>query len=133
MARLPLIAAVLVAGFFALTLVFPLSTMGDPAFDIPMLRARWYGAFYVFVAHLAAFVGALVLAWRWRSLWALASAVLSLAAFAVFFVEEGRIIRYGDLILPHDLAMPLVFQSQLATFGLAAAAAVALWRAYARR
>lgn len=130
---LSLISAVLVAGFFALTLVFPLSTMGDPAFDTPLLRVRWYGGFFVFVPHLIAFLGALWLALRGRSLWALAAAGLSLAAFAVFVTEQDRLIRYGDLILPHDQAMAQLWVSRWASFGLALGAALALWRDHARR
>lgn len=131
--QIPLISAALVAGFFALTLIFPLSTMGDPAFATPMLRARWYDGFLVFVPHLVAFLGALWLALRGRSLWAFAAAVLSLAAFGVFFTEQDRLIRYGDLILPHDQAMAQLWLSRWACFGLALSATLALWREHARR
>ena len=131
--QIPLISSALVAGFFGLTMTFPLSTMGDPAFDTPLLRVRWYGGFLVFVPHLVAFWGALWLAFRGRSLWALAAAILSLAAFGVFFTEQDRLIRYGDLILPHEQAMAQLWLSRWACFGLALSAALALWRDHARR
>ena len=121
-----------VAGFFALTLIWPLSTMGDPAYDIPMLRARWYGGFYIFVPHLLAGLVAGALAVRHRSPWALASAVLSMAAFWVIFTEEARFIRFGDLILPAEATLPRLWLSKIASFGLSLTALTALWRGHAR-
>lgn len=130
--RVTMAAAMAVAGFFALTFVFPVNTMGDPAFDIPMLRARWYGTWLVIVAHGIAVLGAFWLGLRGRSLWALAAGFLSLGAFAVFFVEESRLIRYGELTMPYEQAMQALFWSRLASLSLAVLAAFSLWRAHAR-
>ncbi len=125
-------AAALVAGFFALTLVLPLNTMGDPAYDIPMLRVRWYLGFFIFVPHMVAVLGGLALTIRHRSLWHLARVLASLANFALFFVEEGRFIRYGDLTMPHEVAMPLLWQSRAACAALAGLCALMFWRGHAR-
>jgi|GEM_PF-3706551 len=127
-----MVAAALVAGFFALTFVFPLNTMGDPAYDIAMLRARWYGDGLIFVPHGIATLGAGWLAVRQHSLWALFAALFALATFAVFFGEEGRFIRYGSPTMPHEEAMPKLFLSRLATLGLSLLALFSLWRTDAR-
>lgn len=131
--RLPPISAAVVSGSFGLTRIFPLSTMGDPAFDTPMVRLRQYEGFFVFVPHLIAFWGALWLAFRGCSLWAMTAAGLSAAAFAVFITEQARLIRHGDLILPHDQAMAQLWVSRWACFALAFGAAFALGRHDARR
>ena len=131
--RLPLISAAVVSGFFALTRILPLSTMGDPAFDTPMVRLRRYDGFLVFVPHLIAFLGASWLAFHGSSLWAIAAVGLSAAAFAVFVTEQARLIRHRDLILPHDQAMAQLWVSLWACFALAFGAAFALGRHDARR
>lgn len=130
--KVTMAAAGLVAAFFAATLVLPLTTMGDPAYDIPMLRQRWYSGLFVFVPHLVAVLGGLALTIRARSPWPLAAALSSLAAFGMFFVEEGRFIRYGDLTMAHDLAMPLLWQSRAGCAALAALSAALFWRGHAR-
>lgn len=130
--RFGMVCAGIVAGFFALTLIWPLSTMGDPAYDIPMLRARWYGAFYIFVPHVLAVIVAGILALRQSSLWALAAAFLAAGAFWVIFTEEARFIRFGNLILPAEASIPHLWLSKLASLGLSLAGLFALWRSHAR-
>ena len=98
------------AGYFAATLVLPLSTRGDPIYDTAMLRTRWYGNLGVVWCHLAALLA-------------------GVAALAVIVVEEGLVIRYGDLVEPRALAEWRLRISRWTSAALAGGMVFALWRA----
>jgi hypothetical protein len=118
------------AGYFAATLVLPLSTRGDPIYDTAMLRTRWYGNLGVVWCPLAALLGAMVLLVAGpRRGWALAALLAGVAALAVIVVEEGLVIRYGDLVEPRALAEWRLRISRWTSAALAGGMVFALWRA----
>ncbi|PLL14141.1 hypothetical protein C0V75_01430 [Tabrizicola sp. TH137] len=128
--RVAVLSAGVTAGYFAATVVLPLSTRGDPIYDTAMLRARWYGDLGVVWCHLAALLGALVLlAAGPRRGWCLAALLAGGAALAVIVVEEGLVIRYGDLIEPRSLAEWRLTASRWTTAALSGGMVFALWRA----
>lgn len=124
--------AIAVAAFFATTLVMPLDTVGDPAFDIPMLRARWFTGFGIVWLHLALVLG---LIWRMIRLPSLLTA-MGLACLAtalvLMLVEEGQLIRHGSLILPHEAAQFRLNFNRVMTALLALVGLIAVWRLDAR-
>lgn len=131
--RATLIAAGIVAVFFAATAVLPLSTMGDPSYDIPMLRTRWFGQFGVVWSLLFALLSSLLLAVLRRSLAAVGAAVALLAVGYAMVTEEGRFIEYGLLIGAHDEAMVRLAWARGVTLALSLAAVALLWRVDVRR
>lgn len=124
--------ALAVAGFFAVTLILPIDTMGDPAFDIPQLRARWFTGFGIVWLQLALIVGLVFWAIK-RPSWAVTAALVSTAvALGLMVVEEGQLIRHGALILPHDAAMFRLNTNRVMTCVFSLATLLALWRVDAR-
>ena len=128
--RVAMLGAGVTAGYFAATLVLPLSTLGDPIYDTAMLRARWYGHLGVVWCHLAALLAALVLLVAGpRRGWALAALLAGIGALAVITFEEGLVIRYGDLIEPRSLAEWRLRAGRWASAALSGGMVFALWRA----
>lgn len=127
------LAAVIVAGFFLVTVFLPLDTLGDPAFDIPQTRRGWFKGWGVIWVHLGLVLG---LIWRMARLpgWAVAAALAASATALVLMVaEEGQLIRHGALILPYDASMTRLNVNRFGTAALSVAALIALWRVDARR
>ena len=122
-------ATALVAAFFAVATLLPLDTMGDPAWDIPMLRARWYFGYLIFYVHLAAIVLTAIFGAARRSLWGGVALGLLGACLYVMLTEEPRFQAHGDLAGRHADAMVLLAWSRGATLVLSVAAVLALWRA----
>lgn len=123
--RLVLLGLAVVAGFFAVTLVLPLSTMGDPTYDTAMLRTRWWAGLYLPLVQLAA---VLVLAGLWlrgAKGWIGLALLCSVAGLGVMMFEEISIIQYGDLRGTPDAAALRLAISRWATFGLTLVALVA--------
>ena len=128
--RVALAGAAVTAGYFAVTLVLPLRTMGDPIYDTAMLRARWYGAWGVVWCHLLALLGAVALLVAGpRRRWALVALLAGVGALGVIIVEEGRVIRFGDLIEPRELAAWRLMAGRWASALLSGGMLFALWRA----
>lgn len=125
--------ALAVTGFFAATLILPLDTVGDPAFDVPMLRARWYFGFGLFWLHLALLAGLFWQMIRAPGLAAAAALALTATGLVLILAEESQLIRHGDLILPHDASMFRLKLNRLATAALSLSALIAVWRLHARR
>jgi hypothetical protein len=122
------VPALAVACFFAATLVLPLTTMGDPAFDIPLLRARWYSGFGVVWLHLALVLG---LIWRMARHpgWAPAAGLIASAtALILMLAEEGQLVQHGSLTLPHADALFRLNANRVMTALLSLAALIAVWR-----
>lgn len=126
------LAGLYVAGFFMATLVLPLDTLGDPAFDIPQLRRRWFEGFGVNWIHIGLVLG---LIWRMARHPGRAVAVAlaaSATALTLMQVEEEQLIRHGTLILPHDASMFRLNVNRFGTAALSVIALLAFWRAHAR-
>lgn len=131
--KVTLAARALVAGGFAQILARPVRTMGNPAFGMPMPWRRLRAGGPVLVAHVAGVPGAI--ASRARVLGArllLLAALLMLAALMLSGLEDGRLIRQGDLILPHDEAMAMLFRPWSGSFAMSIVALFCLWRSDAR-
>ncbi|MGB8814411.1 MAG: hypothetical protein WCC57_14625 [Paracoccaceae bacterium] len=120
--RVVLLALAAVAVFFAVTLVVPLTTMGDPTYDTAMLRARWWVGFGVPLVQIGVVIGLVPLLFRGSTRWiVLTIGLVVLNCFAMGF-EEGRIIAYGDVIGTYEEATARLLVSKWLTFGLALAA-----------
>jgi hypothetical protein len=134
-ATIGLLLAVFV--FFAVTLVMPISTMGDPVYDTAMLRARWYGGFGIAHSQIVAIPLLILLTLtagdKRATVLTLAALVASVLLFVGFILEEGRIIQYGDLIGPRDAAERRLLISRLGTFGLSLIAVISLWQSRPHR
>jgi hypothetical protein len=128
--RVALVGAAVTAGYFLATVLLPLSTRGDPLYDTAMLRARWYGGWGVVWCHLLALLGAAVLLVagprRW---WSLAALLAGCGALAMIVVEEGLVIRFGDLIEPREQTAWRLTASLWTTALCSAGLLFALWRA----
>lgn len=77
--RVVLLALALVAGFFAVTLVLPLTTMGDPTYDIAMLRARWWVGFGIIYLQIGIVIGLALLLWHGAKVWIILASALTVA------------------------------------------------------
>lgn len=115
--------------FFAATLVLPLTTMGDPVYDTAMLRARWYGVYGLLLVHAGTcllLVAPIMSSPSGREMLALKVAqAATLLLLVIFLIEEGRIVRYGDLIGTYDEARMRLAISRWACFVLAGLAFLA--------
>lgn len=120
--RVVLLGLALVAGFFALTLVLPLTTMGDPTYDIAMLRTRWWLGFGILYVQIAVVIGLALMLWHGAKGWIALALGLTVAGFFVIGLEEGRIIAYGDVVGSYGDATRRLMVSRWATLGLAVAA-----------
>lgn len=125
--KVTLAARALVARSFAQILVRPVRTMGNPAFGMPMPRRRLRADGPIPVAHVAGVPGAIAL--RARVLFA---GLLLLADLVLSGLEERRLIRHGDLILPRDEAMAALLRSRSGCFALSIMTLFCLWRSDAR-
>ena len=123
--KVTLAARALVAGSFAQILVRPVRTMGNPAFGMPRRRLRADGP--IPVAHVAGVPGAIALRAR-----VLCAGLLLLADLVLSGLEERRLIRHGDLILPRDEAMAVLLRSWSGSFALSIVALFCPWRSDAR-
>lgn len=127
--RMTLVLLAVLFCFFAATLVLPLTTMGDPVYDTAMLRARWYGVYGLLLVHAGTILLLVVLilscpSGREMLVLTVAQAATLLLAL-IFLAEEGRIIRYGDLIGTYDEAWMRLTISRWACFLLASLALLA--------
>lgn len=137
MNRVALVLLAVLFLFFAATLVLPLTTMGDPVFDIPMLRVRWYGGYGVFFVHAGSILLLPVLVLsandRWEMFASFAALAGSIGLLVVFVSEEARIIRYGDIIGPYEQARERLAASRGFCFALAGLALMAQFQAVRRQ
>jgi len=120
--RVVLLALALVAGFFAVTLVLPLTTMGDPTYDIAMLRARWWVGFGIIYLQIGIVIGLALLLWHGAKVWIILASALTVAGGFGIAMEEGRIIAYGDVIGSYQDATQRLMISRWASFGTCIAA-----------
>ncbi|EEW26272.1 hypothetical protein [Rhodobacter ferrooxidans] len=122
-----------VAAFFAATLVLPLTTMGDPTYDTAMLRTRWWAGLGVPLLQIAVLglLGGLAVRRPARG-WGILALVCTLAGFGLMWVEQARIIQYGDLRGTAAEAALRLLVSRWATFALALAALLAGGQAWRR-
>ena len=125
--KVTLAARALVAGGFAQILARPVRTMGNPAFGMPMPWRRLRAGGPVLVAHVAGVPGAIASRAR-----VLGARLLLLADFVLSGLAKGRLIRHGDLILPRDEAMAMLFRPWSGSFALSIATLFCLWRSDAR-
>lgn len=125
--KVTLAARALVAGGFAQILARPVRTMGNPAFGTLMPWRRLRAGGPVLVAHVAGVPGAIASRAR-----VLGARLLLLADFVLSGLAKGRLIRHGDLILPRDEAMAMLFRPWSGSFALSIATLFCLWRSDAR-
>ncbi len=125
--KVTLAARALVAGGFAQILARPVRTMGNPAFGMPMPWRRLRAGVPVLVAHVAGVPGAIA-----SRAHVLGARLLLLADFVLSGLAKGRLIRHGDLILPRDEAMAMLFRPWSGSFALSIVTVFCLWRSDAR-
>ena len=136
---LPVLLLVCVAAqlaFFVFVAVFPLTTVGDPAFDRPWLRAQSWVAFQQMWVFLAGCVLVLLVFLR-RGAARIIQAFLALMplclAHVVLVSELGWLTRHGGLAVERDLAITVLDITRPGCAILALISLVALWRLDASR
>ena len=117
--------------FFLIVAVWPLSTVGDPAFDQIIVRLKMWDALlqpYWFLG----FGFCMMLVARKESMWrnrlrGVLAIALMIAAHAVLLSEESRLIEYGGLAVPRGTALNAVFIDRIICPVLALAAMWLAW------
>ena len=119
------------AVFFAWFAVLPLDTVGDPAFDIPHIRAQAWGSTMVLVQFggVGLWMLCAAMSGRWgRGLKCLAAAVLLFLCALAMANEFGSLIQFGSLRDPYPIAEHKLMVSRLLTLSLAIASlAMGAW------
>ena len=134
--RLAMLLGALVALFFLWFTITPFDTVGDPAFDIPHIRAQAWskGPFLIQCLGVLVWLLCAMTAGRWgRGLKCLAAAILLFLCLLAMGNEYAALIQNGELRDPYPIAEHKLMVSRLLTLGLALASLVCGGLALPRR
>ena len=121
--------------FFFYVAVFPLSTVGEPAFDRPWLRVRtWIATQQIWIFGISVILAVLMVLRQGglRVIQTLLALMPLCLAHVVLVSEVGLLIRHGGLAVTPDTALLILNFTRPGCVVLALVSLIAIWRVNAR-